>query len=291
MATSWRVWISAARPKTLWVSVAPVLMGGALAYRDTYTIGWPVLVALLCAMLIQIGTNLANDYFDFIKGKDTPGRLGPTRATQAGLISPTTMRNAFVGCFVLAVILGSGLVIRGGWPIVLVGVLSVAAGIAYTGGPYPLAYLGLGDLFVLIFFGPVAVAGTYYVEALSYSGRAAIAGLIPGLIAVGILAVNNLRDVDEDRSTGKRTLAVRLGPKAVRIEYTTALFLSVFCFLLLLPKADFINGLLLGILLAAAYFISRQIWWRSGRDLNPMLGQTAGFLILTTVFFLIAQLV
>ncbi|MEK7298487.1 MAG: 1,4-dihydroxy-2-naphthoate polyprenyltransferase, partial [Candidatus Margulisiibacteriota bacterium] len=254
-------------------------------------IGWPVLVALLCAILIQIGTNLANDYFDFIKGGDTPARLGPTRATQAGLISPTAMRNAFVSCFVLAVVLGFSLVIRGGWPIVLVGVLSVAAGIAYTGGPYPLAYLGLGDLFVLIFFGPVAVAGTYYVEALSYSGRAVIAGLIPGLIAVGILAVNNLRDIDEDRSTGKRTLAVRLGPRSVRIEYTAALFLSVFFFTMLLPKADFINGLLLGLLLGVAYFMSRQIWHRSGRDLNPMLGHTAQFLILATVFFLITQLV
>ncbi|MCC6698007.1 MAG: 1,4-dihydroxy-2-naphthoate polyprenyltransferase [Candidatus Hydrogenedentes bacterium] len=222
-------WIWAARPKTLWAAVAPVLIGTAMAHGNQVSIdGWSLACALFGALLIQIGTNFANDYFDFMKGTDTANRIGPLRATQAGLIRPDLMRRAFLFTFGFALIPGAYIIWRGGWPFVAIGVLSIISGILYTGGPYPLGYLGLGDGFVLIFFGPVAVGGTYYLHALDITSAALIAGVASGLFSVAILAVNNMRDIDEDRRAGKKTLAVRFGRTFARVEYVLCIVIAAF---------------------------------------------------------------
>ncbi len=171
------------------------------------------LTALLGALFIQVGTNFYNDYADFKKGADTPARRGPLRVTQAGLVSAQAIRRATFLAFGLAVVSGLYLIARGGWVIALVGVLSITAGVLYSAGRYPLAYLGLGDGFVLFFFGPVAVGGTYYVQTLEISPVVLLAGLATGLMATAILQVNNIRDVEEDRMAGKKTLVVRLGSR------------------------------------------------------------------------------
>jgi 1,4-dihydroxy-2-naphthoate octaprenyltransferase len=194
-------------------------MGTAIAARDGgFSLSW-AMIALLGAILVQVGTNLANDYFDFVHGADTTERVGPRRATQAGLVSPQAMRAAFVGTFAAAALVGVAVVARGGWPFAAIAVASIACGVLYTGGPKPLGYLGLGDLLVLVFFGPVAVAGTHYLQTLSFSPLAAAAGLAPGLLSTALLAVNNLRDIDTDRRAGKATVAVRFGRRFAKAEY------------------------------------------------------------------------
>ena len=215
-----KVWMLAARPKTLPAAVAPVIIGSAVAFHDLARVHWLSFgCALLGAILIQIGTNFANDYFDFVKGTDTAERIGPTRATQAGLITPGTMRLAYMIAFALSLVPGAYIIYRGGWPYLVIGLISIVCGILYTGGPFPLGYLGLGDIFVLIFFGPVAVCGTYYLHALNLTRDVFIASLAPGLISMALLTVNNLRDVDQDCVGGKRTLAVRFGRGLARVEY------------------------------------------------------------------------
>ena len=220
------IWIMAVRPKTLPAAAAPVLIGSAMAAADGGFHALSAACALLGALFIQAGTNFANDYFDHAKGTDTPDRLGPTRVTQAGLVTPGAMRAATALAFLLACVPGLYIVVRGGWPFVVIGLASILCGILYTAGPYPLGYLGLGDLFVLVFFGPVAVGGTYYVQALDIHGAVILAGLAPGLISVAILTVNNLRDVDQDRRAGKRTLPVRFGRTFARCEYLLSLILA-----------------------------------------------------------------
>ncbi len=208
-----------ARPKTLWAAGGPVIMGAAMS-GAAGTVDWLVLGAtLLCALLIQIGTNYANDYYDFVKGTDTAERVGPVRATAAGLLSPNAMRWAFVMTFGMAALLGCYLVYEGGVAIAIIGVVSIACGVLYTAGPYPLGYLGLGDVFVLVFFGPVAVGGTYYLQTGEITWPSVIAGLGPGLISTAILTVNNFRDYHTDRQTGKRTLVVRFGRRFGKVEY------------------------------------------------------------------------
>ncbi|HUV30048.1 MAG TPA: 1,4-dihydroxy-2-naphthoate polyprenyltransferase [Acidobacteriota bacterium] len=220
------VWIRASRPKTLWLTVSPVIIGTAMAYADGGLHLPSALAALLGAVMIQIGTNLANDYFDYAKGTDRPDRLGPLRVTQAGLVSPSVMKRATALVFLLAVLAGAYLVYRGGWPIVAIGLISIACGLLYTAGPLPLGYTGLADLFVLVFFGPVAVGGTYYVQTLHLTWPVILAGLAPGLFSVAVLTVNNLRDIDSDRLSGKRTLAVRFGPTFARLEYVLAILFA-----------------------------------------------------------------
>lgn len=217
-------WLLAIRPQTLTVSIGPVLVGISLAFQDGFFSWGYAAVTLGSALLIQIGTNLCNDYFDFLKGADTHERTGPVRVTQAGLIAPEQVRTAFIGAFTLAACLGLVLIWRGGWVIAGIGLLSIVSGIAYTAGPYALAYMGLGEVFVLIFFGPVAVVGTYYVQALRFSWTGFWAGIALGLLACAILVVNNLRDLEQDKKAGKNTLAVRFGPNFTNFEY-------VFCLL------------------------------------------------------------
>ena len=239
--SSQQAWIMAARPQTLPAAAAPVIVGCGVALALGLFAPAVALAALGGAVCIQIGTNLANDYYDAQQGADTPDREGFTRVTAAGLIAPAAVYRAMIGSFGLAAILGVVLVYVGGWPIVVIGVASIAAGIGYTGGPYPLGYHGLGDLFVFVFFGIVAVAGTVYVQAM-----APVAGSMPvlppedtipliaivtgtpiGALATAILVINNLRDRREDAVTGKRTLAVRFGRRFAVIEFV-ALLLSAY---------------------------------------------------------------
>lgn len=217
-----RPWLLAARPKTLSAAVVPVLVGTALAAR----VDWLLFTcALLGAVFIQIGTNLINDALDFRKGTDNAERLGPLRVTQAGLITAdAVMRGAFV-CFAIAILFGVPLVLRCGGPLLAIGLASIAAAYAYTGGPYPLAYHGLGELFVLLFFGVIAAGGSYYVQRLTIDMRVIVAGVAVGLLAVVLLAINNLRDVKNDRASKKRTLAVRFGERFARIEIAIAALL------------------------------------------------------------------
>lgn len=212
-------WLLAARPKTLAAGAVPVLVGTALAFNVASRIDWIAFAcALLGALLIQIGTNLVNDALDFHRGADTTERLGPLRVTQAGMLrSGAVLRGAAV-CFLLAALCGVPLIIRGGWPIAAIGVASIAAAYAYTGGPYPLAYNGLGELFVMVFFGFIAAGGSFYVQRLSVDAASLLAGFACGSLAVVLLSVNNLRDVASDRASNKKTLAVRFGERFARGE-------------------------------------------------------------------------
>jgi 1,4-dihydroxy-2-naphthoate octaprenyltransferase len=218
-----RAWIMASRPATLAAAIVPVMVGSGVAARSGgFSLG-PALAALLGAIAIQIGTNFVNDVCDFEKGADTSARLGPTRAVQAGLLTAKQVRIGALLAFLAAMIAGVYLIGVAGWIIALIGLLSIAAGIAYTAGPWPLAYLGLGDLFVMIFFGFVAVCGTVFVQAGRVPPIALLAALAVGCLSTAILAVNNLRDEEQDRLAHKRTLAVRFGKRFAVAEYAILL--------------------------------------------------------------------
>lgn len=277
-APSLRTWLLAARPKTLTAAVVPVVVGTGLALGQGMAVLWPALAALVGAMLIQIGTNLTNDYYDFRKGADTHERVGPTRVTQSGLIAPQTVLTAGAGCFALATLVGVSLVARGGWPFVVIGLASVLAGWAYTGGPYPLGYHGLGDLFVMVFFGLVAVPGTFYAQALQL-----VPAVWPAAVAIGatgtmILVVNNLRDLDTDARAGKHTLVVRFGRSFGRAEYLGLLLLA-----LAMPVTMVALGwarwpVLLALLATPlAWPPLARVLRSTGAVLNPALGATARF--------------
>jgi len=210
----------ASRPKTLPAAVVPVAVGSAVALaHGGFALG-PALGALAVALLVQIGTNYANDYFDFVQGADTEERIGPTRAVQAGLLTPGQMLTATVATFALAAVAGAYLARVAGWPLVWVGLASIAAGVWYTaGGRWSMGYLGLGDVFAFTFFGPVAVATTAYVQALVWLPEALLASLPIGFLVTAILVVNNFRDIDTDRVAGKHTLAVRFGRTVSRAEW------------------------------------------------------------------------
>ncbi len=266
----------ASRPKTLPAAAAPVIVGTAVAFSEGRFSPGPALAALLGALLLQVGANLANDVFDYKKGADTVARLGPVRVTQAGLLAPGQVLAGMWLTFGLAALAGLYLFAVGGWPILAIGLLSIAAAIAYTGGPFPLGYYGLGDLFVFIFFGLVAVGGTYYVQAGTVSPAVLGAAVPVGLLATAILVVNNLRDIETDRAAGKRTMAVRLGTRGAQAEYLL-LLAGAYAAPLLLALAGqaspwimlaWLSGLLLPPLL-------RLIFREKGRPLNQALAATA----------------
>lgn len=280
-----QIWFNAARPKTLGAAIAPVLIGAALASVDHRFHAGAAIAALLAAVSIQIGTNFCNDYCDFKKGADKE-RIGPVRATQAGLVTPDAMKRAAVLTFGLAALIGLYLFLRGGWPVAAICVASILSGVIYTAGPKPLAYVGLGDLFVLIFFGPVAVAGTYYVQALTVTPAAILAGIGPGLLAVGILVVNNLRDIESDAKAGKRTLAVRLGSEFAQIEYLSCVFLGcTFHTLLVREKMLPAATVAASFALISAFPPIRRVVTKTGMALNPALGATGKVLLLYSVMF------
>jgi 1,4-dihydroxy-2-naphthoate polyprenyltransferase len=207
-----KIWTLASRPKTLIASISPVLMGTSCAMTSGSFDPLLFFFTLLTALGIQIGTNLANDYFDAIKGADTEGRKGPLRVTQSKLVTPLVMKRAILITFSLTALFGLYLVWQGGPLFAFLLALSIALGILYTGGPYPLAYMGLGDLFVLLFYGPAALIGTFALQTHSLSLEVALLSLAPAAFSIALLNVNNLRDIEEDRKADKKTMVVRLGP-------------------------------------------------------------------------------
>ena len=214
-----RIWVLAARLRTLPAAVAPVLVGTALAIRDGEFDGWAFTFALLGALFIQVGTNLSNDYSDARRGADTEDRLGPVRVTAGGLVPPKQVLVATYVAFGLAVLAGSYLIATAGWELLAVGAASILAGVLYTGGPRPYGYEGLGEVFVFLFFGVVAVTGSYFAQVERLEWEALVLAVPVGLLASAILVVNNVRDLETDRRAGKRTLAVRLGRERTRVLY------------------------------------------------------------------------
>jgi 1,4-dihydroxy-2-naphthoate octaprenyltransferase len=226
-SAAWKIWVAASRPRTLPAAVAPVLVGSGLAWRDGHFDARAAGLCLGFALLVQIGTNFANDYYDFIKGADTAARVGPRRAVAAGLIAPATMRRVMWAVFATAFICGLGLIAWGGPWLLAVGVTSILCGLAYTGGPWPLGYHGLGDVFVFLFFGLVAVGATYFVQTETLVIDAVLAAIPVGLLTANILVVNNYRDADTDAAAGKRTLVVRYGRGFARGQFCVSLAVAI----------------------------------------------------------------
>lgn len=281
-------WILATRPKTLWAGACPVMLGTAMAYADDALHVASALAALFGALLIQIGTNFANDYYDGLKGTDSEDRKGPPRAVASGLIDAATMKRAMIITMALVFVPGAYILWRGGWPFLLIGLLSIASGIAYTGGPYPLAYNGLGDLFALVFFGPVAVGGTYYLQSHGLPPEVLIAGLMPGLFSVAILTVNNLRDIEGDARANKRTLPVRFGAGFARAEYIVSLLLAtiVIPVVLCVQTQGHYAALLGAVVFLIAIPAYRTVFTKKdGPSLNAALGNTGKYLLIHTILF------
>ena len=281
--------MEAARPKTLAAAFTPVIVGAGLAWHDSMFTPLSTSVALLCAFLIQIGTNFANDYFDFVKGADTEERIGFQRATASGLIPPKTMLHATILTMGLAFLFGLYLVWIGGWVVLIIGVLSLLFGVLYTGGPYPLGYNGLGDIFVFIFFGFVAVMGTYYVNAFEWSEASFWASIAVGALCTNILVINNLRDTEQDAKAGKRTLGVLFGDKALKWEYLIMLALAYAIpphFYFRLEYSAWIFLPLIALPLAIKHVV--QVWTETEKaNLNKVLEQTAKFMALFGLLFTI----
>lgn len=281
-----KVWILAARPKTLPAAAAPVIAGSAVAYYEEHFSPGPALAALAAALLLQIGANLANDVFDYHKGADTVERLGPTRVTQAGLLAPRQVMRGMWIVFGLAAMLGIYLFSVAGWPVLIIGLVSIVAAIAYTGGPFPLGYYGLGDLAVFVFFGLVAVCGTYFVQAGNVSPLSVWAAVPIGFLITAILVVNNLRDIRTDNAVGKKTLAVRLGEGGTRWEYTLLVagaYLTSFTITLLIVASPWV--LLTWLSLPLGFSLVRDIWRHSGRPLNRALARTGQLTLLYALLF------
>jgi 1,4-dihydroxy-2-naphthoate octaprenyltransferase len=295
-----RAWLIAARPQTLPAAAAPVIVGVGLAVRDGAFAPLPALAALVGAALIQVGTNFANDYYDACQGAATDDREGFTRVVASGLIEPGEVKRAMWLAFAAAILVGTYLVYVGGVPILLIGLASVAAGIAYTGGPYPLGYHGLGDLFVFVFFGVIAVTGTYYVQAAALAGgafplwlpagtvtlAAVVASRPIAALSMNILVVNNVRDLEEDAQTGKRTLAVRFG-----YRFSRGQFLALLALAYLVPLWFLAEGYGLAVLLPLATLplaarVARTVLTETAGDaLNPALETTGKLLAAYAVAF------
>ncbi len=287
LPSPWKIWLNACRPQTLAAGIAPVCIGIALAVADGGG-HWPsALTCIFIALTVQIGANFANDYYDFIKGADTAARLGPPRATQAGWVKPQVMRRAAVLMMSACGALTLSLYPRVGPIVIVVGGVCIASGMLYTAGPYPLGYLGLGDFFVLIFFGPVALAGTYYAQTLSLSRLPIIAGFGPGLISMAMLTVNNLRDIDQDRAAGKMTLAVRFGRQFARYEYLFCILgASVIPIILVSMESNHYYALVAVILLLIAVPSIKTVFIStSGAELNQVLASTGKFLLFYSLSF------
>ena len=280
-------WILAIRPKTLPAAIAPVAIGTAMAFGDGL-FHWPsALMALSAALCIQIGTNLSNDYFDFKKGADTADRKGPTRVTQAGLIKPQAVLAAAILFFLLAALSSVYLIHRAGFCILIIAVASIISGIFYTAGPKPLGYMGLGDLFVLIFFGPVAVGGTYFTQALEINWAVIVAGLAPGFLSTAVLAVNNLRDIDTDRRAGKLTLAVRFGRGFAMSEYLFCIIAAALTPFAVYLITDDHQGIAIASLtgFCAIPCVKAAFTHLDGVGLNHVLGLTGRLLLIYSALF------
>jgi 1,4-dihydroxy-2-naphthoate polyprenyltransferase len=286
-----RNWLLAARPKTLSAAVVPVMIGSALAADEpTGVVWWVFGCALVGALLIQVATNLINDALDFKKGADTSERLGPVRATQAGLLSAESVLRGAIVCLFAAALCGIPLIYRAGWPLLVIGVTSILAAYLYTGGPYPLAYRGLGEIFVLLFFGLVATAGTFYAHTLQLTRSALIAGLAAGSLSTVLLVINNLRDVATDRKSDKRTLVVRFGERFAKGEIA-AFALLPFGAVVWLAALRNQWGLLVALLaIPLAVLVIVSIFRHEGRALNQSLARAGALQWLFGVLFVIGSL-
>jgi len=281
-----RSWVLAARPKTLPAAASPVLVGSALAFEvGGFALG-PALAALFGALFLQVGSNLANDVYDFERGVDTASRLGPVRVTQAGLLTVEDVKHGMWLAFYLAAVLGAYLTAIAGWPVVVIGLASIVAAIAYTGGPFPLGYRGLGDLFVLLFFGFVAVCGTVWVQVGTILPAAWPAGLMVGCLASAILVVNNVRDHETDRIAGKRTLPVMFGRTFGVIEYAVLLIVA-FASAYAMVWFRYVSAwaLISYLTLPIAIVLFLHVRKYRGPVLNHTLAQTAKLLFLFSALF------
>lgn len=282
----WKAWLIASRPKTLPAAAAPVILGSAVAFADGTFRLWPALAALAGALLLQIGANFSNDYFDFKKGADTAARVGPLRVTQSGLLTQRQIIAGMVVVFGLAALIGVYLIFAAGWAVAVMGGLAIVAALAYTGGPYPLGYNGLGEVFVFIFFGLVATCGTYYVQAGTVSGGAMFAAISIGLLIVAILVVNNLRDIETDRASGKRTQAVRLGEHGAVREYTLLLILAYGVLGFAVLRGHVTAWALLAFVSAPVAVKTRtQVAATRGRALNPLLAATGRLALIFSLLY------
>lgn len=281
-----QTWVLASRPKTLWCSISPVVVGTLMAWSDGGFHMQAAVGCLLMGLAVQIATNFHNDYCDFEKGTDNEERLGPVRVTQAGFATPSEMAFATLAIFFFALLCSLWLSVRAGWPIVAVAAASIASGWAYTGGPRPFAYNGLADLFVLLFFGPVATGGTYYCQTLSLNPGVLLCGLAPGLICAAVLTVNNLRDIEGDSRSGKRTLAVRFGKGFARMEYLVCFVLASFVPVIAAGYYGYGSAMFGWILLPLAWPNVRTVWTcQDAARLNPVLAGTGKLLMAYTALF------
>lgn len=279
-------WILASRPKTLPAAFVPVFIGTSIVSFETKVNLLATIVALICAFLIQIGTNFVNDLYDYLSGADTEKRKGPLRVLASGLITVNEMKTAVILVFSVTFLLGLYLVYISTWLTLLIGLLSIFAGIAYTAGPYPLAYNGLGDVFVFLFFGIVGTVGTYYVQVVEFSPLAFWASIPVGALITNILVVNNYRDIEEDREAGKNTLAVKMGKRFTRYQYLIFMVISyliLFVVYYTYHKSLFIFLPLLSLPLAIK--LIKMIFKYDGEALNKTLELTAKLSALYGVLF------
>ncbi len=291
LLSPFEVWMLASRPKTLPAAAAGVITGTALAVRDGHFRLGPALAALFVALLLQIGSNLANDVYDYERGADAGERHGPTRVTQARLLTPQQVKIGMLFVFGLSAFLGVYLAFQAGWIVILIGLAAILSAIAYTGGPFPLGYYGLGDLFVFLFFGVAAVAGSYFVQVGTVRVEAWWMSLPVGWLIVDILVVNNLRDINADRAANKRTMAVRLGERGARTQYIALLVASY----LILPVLAVFDVLPWTSLLT---WLSLPLGWRTwqivrnqaGRPLNAALAGTGQTALLYSLLFFVGML-
>lgn len=282
---SLQAWLLAIRPKTLPAGMVPVVLGSALAATDGSFRPLSAGIALVCALGIQVATNFINEIYDFRKGADTTERLGPVRSVAAGLIREETMIRVSAVLLTVIFLLGLYLVSVAGWPILLVGVLSLLFAWAYTGGPYPIAYSGFGDLFVFIFFGLVAVSGTYYVQTLRLDIPVLLAAAAPGAFSVNILLVNNIRDIETDRRVGKMTLPVRIGRERARQLYLLLLVVAYLVPVLVWLKGYSIWGMFSLFSAPLAIQVAGNLYASEGEALNDVLAGTGKVMTLHGLLF------
>lgn len=274
----WRIWFQAIRFSSFTASAIPILVGSALALVDR-SFSLPLFLLMLAAAIAcHAGANLANDYFDHIKGIDTEASLGPSKVIQQGLLSPAEVKRGMVVAFAIATILGLVIVAQSGWPVLVIALLSLAAAVLYTGGPIPLGYVALGEVIVFLFMGPVMVGGAYFVMTGSLSWPALLLSLPVGLLVAAILHANNMRDIDLDREAGKMTLATNLGRSAANWEYALLVwgaFAAVAVLIALAPELW--PTVLVAVTVPVAYRLTRLAFSDAdGATLNPLLRKTAG---------------
>lgn len=284
--SKFQAWLLASRPKTLLAAVVPVMVGSALAIaEDNFTLIYS-LIALLCSVLIQIGTNFTNDLYDHLKGADKELRKGPLRVLSSGLISQIEMRNAIIFVFGLTFLLGLYLVYSAGIVVLIIGIVSILAGIAYTAGPFPLAYHGLGDIFVFIFFGIIGTAGTYYLHLHEFNLTSLLISIPVGALITNILVVNNYRDIEEDREAKKITLAVRFGKTFTKIQFIISIVVSYLVLLILFLEFNFSPWIFLPVLTLPFAFIQvKMLFSFEGSKLNKTLELSAKYAALFGTLF------